>query len=242
MSERDVRAWQEAGENAGISAQTMTSSLKGLKDTLDGLRFNPEVRNQLFNWIGPELQKLQALDPAARLKRIFELKDTLLTLPEGRYRAEQLFATLHMAPELLRLSYEEAMKAKEKLQIFTPEDMAEWGEYLKAINALSSAWEHFSVKAGALLLPYLKNDIKNIEYLLEKLEEARAYFKENQPEVTPGTESNIIDTPNFQMGFDKNAPVPKALRKFFGPLWGHRQPQAPDQGPPATSEEQINKS
>ena len=62
MSERDIRAWSNTAEKAGVTAQSMISGMEAFKKTTDGLKYNiGGARDELYAMgAGPIVQRMQA--------------------------------------------------------------------------------------------------------------------------------------------------------------------------------------
>ncbi|WP_029079307.1 hypothetical protein [Bradyrhizobium sp. th.b2] len=177
MSERDLRAWQTTAEKAGVSAESMMSGIEGFKKTMDGLKYNiGGTRDELYAMgAGPLVARLQAIrDPAEKLREIFRFKDTLLTQPDGQFKAKRLFDMLELGGDKAKLSLEDYNATLSKTRERTKEETEAAEKYHKALVDLGAKWNDLIIKGGVQLFPKLTEAIKYLETIsgwLDRFEE-----------------------------------------------------------------------
>lgn len=213
MSERDIRAWSSTAEKAGVSTQSMMSGMQAFKKTTDGLKYNiGGARDELYAMgAGPIVQRMMAATTQAeKMKVAFKFKDELMKDDPSGFKARMFFDQIGLGADKARLSYEAWQQAQAKLKPITPEDTERAQKYADSLVELGEAWDHLVTKAGISLFPSLTKDVENLNWLIEKLGEfQKAYINAVTP--PPGVSGNLIDTEHFKLGFNRNAPVPKAL-------------------------------
>jgi hypothetical protein len=169
MSERDIRAWSVAAQKVGISSQSMMQGLKGFHEAMGALQYNQGSAFEVYaRGGGPLLARLKQLkDPAEQLKEIFKFKDTLLTLPNGQYRAEQFLTQMGIGADKVRLSGEEAAAAFGKLTPRTKEQEEAARKYRDNLIDLGEQWDALVVKTGVPIFGGLTAALKSLNEFLE---------------------------------------------------------------------------
>ena len=150
MSERELRGWGVAAEKVGVSTESMISGMKDFASTAAEVKIGiGETRNQLYALgAGPVVARINAAtSQAEKLRIVFKMRDTLLTEPNGVYKATQWMNAWGLAMFAVRGSVEDANAAMSKMTTRTKEQEAAAEAYRGEVVKLTAAWDEFSTKA-----------------------------------------------------------------------------------------------
>ncbi|MEY9638727.1 hypothetical protein ABIF66_006981 [Bradyrhizobium japonicum] len=173
MGERDLRAWGNAAEKAGVTAQAMMSGMEAFKKTTDGLKYNVGgARDELYSMgAGPILQRLQAATTQAeKMKVAFDFKEQLQKADPSGFKARMFFDQIGLGADKARLSYEQFTQAQSKVRERTAEEIAAAEHYASALVDLGEKWENLKIKAGTSIFPTLTRDLEDLDKLIGYLD------------------------------------------------------------------------
>jgi hypothetical protein len=219
MSEREIRGWSEAAEQVGISSQSMVQGIRGFRNVLGGLQTNfGGVRDSMLQMgLGPFLAQIKSIkDPAQQLVEVFKFKDTLLTLPNGLWRAQQLFDIFGIGSDKVRITADEAAKSLASMKPI-PEDVIESAKkYGDALLHISNAWDRLTLRAfgGGL--------VKGAEAVARFLDELG-----DEPPESVKKMNELLDAKRRGRSFRRTTPEPEAA------------PPTPEASPPPVAPEPI---
>jgi hypothetical protein len=183
MSERAIRAWTGAAQEAGISAQSMMQSLEGFHDVAEGLKYNiGGVRDQLYSLgAGPVVRAMEAATvQGEKMKIAFAFKDVLWK--ESPWKAEQFFKMIGLGSDAARLSYEQYVESYEKKQPFSQEDLDRAQKFHTSLVQLGEAFEGLSQRMLIPLMPWLTDRITEVNHLIDNIERLKAMSQEERKE------------------------------------------------------------
>jgi hypothetical protein len=198
MSERDIRAWMGAAQEAGISAQSMMQGLAGFRNVTEGLKYNiGGVRDQLYALgAGSVVRAMQSMtDQGDKMKIAFAFKDVLWK--ESPWKAQQFFEMIGLGADKARLSYEQWVEAYERKKPFSKEDEDRAQKFHTSLVQLSEAWDDLSARAAIKLFPWLTDVIKDVGELTGLVERLVNLL----PSAAPVTSSVLQNIPGIGPAF-----------------------------------------
>lgn len=187
MSERELRGWGVAAEKVGVSTESMIAGMKDFASTAAEVKIGiGETRNQLYALgAGPVVARINAATTQAeKLRIVFKMRDTLLTEPNGVYKATQWMNAWGLAMFAVRGSVEDANAAMSKMTSRTKEQEAAAEAYRGEVVKLTAAWDEFATKSGIAVFPWLTATLQKLEKLGEYLER---FEKFNRGDTGQGT-------------------------------------------------------
>jgi len=210
MSERELRGWSIAAQKVNVSTESMMSGMADFAKTTAEVKIGiGETRNQLYALgAGPVVARINAATTQAEKLRItFKMRDTLLTEPNGVYKATQWMNAWGLGMFAVRGSAEEAERAMGTLKARTAEQVAAAEAYHANIIKLSTAWSDLVDKASISLFPRLQTSITEFEKIIKLLEKIGDLVPGGGAE---GGKPGVVDDP-LGWGADKLLNLNKQL-------------------------------
>jgi hypothetical protein len=139
LSERDLRAWQNAAETVGGSAEQMTAGLAKFQSVTQGLKYDiGGMRTEMYRLgLGPIARQLQeATTQAERLKIAFDFGETLQV---GSVQWRTYWDLIGIGQENARGGYEKYLAALAKGRERTAEEIAQAEKMHKALTDIGQA-------------------------------------------------------------------------------------------------------
>ena len=165
MSERDIRAWQNAAEGVGGSASSMLQGLTKFRDVTQGLRFNVGgVRDDIIRMGGgPVLKAIEAATTQAEKLRIaFKFGEQF---EPGSIQWRTWFDQIGIGAENARIGYERFAKAREKLRDLTDAEKEAAEKLTQQVVDLGRAWDGVLVRA----IPGLTTTLELTSSIVDKV-------------------------------------------------------------------------